>query len=348
MVARPDVTEPARAGVLPCRPVQPATGPRRGRRRGLLRAPQLRPRPGRSPGCPGPSSPDGPRAGAAAAVTPGDEPRSCPRSYPRRAPPGPARPPCAAGGPSPHRLLRVGRCGQSSGARQVYGSARDERARPTLLIRSGRAVRPVPCSSARNQTVSSLRPFDRRAARIARPARVRIRSRKPCFLARRRLLGWKVRLDTGVLLEGRRTGSRPADDCDRPDGRVRGYTPTGPANGRSARPPGQTAAHPAEHARPAPRLAGRPTVARFRSSPSADLRRASRRPPTPPLGRPGHVPRVPTMSTGCGRSCGRRGSAPVSVPPCDALRTVRSCLITVRPCLMGRPSRPARRAGGVA
>ena len=34
----------------------------------------------------------------------------------------------------------------------------------------------------------------RRAARMARPARVRIRSRNPWVLARRRLLGWKVRL----------------------------------------------------------------------------------------------------------------------------------------------------------
>lgn len=31
---------------------------------------------------------------------------------------------------------------------------------------------------------------------MARPARVRIRRRKPCFLARRRLFGWKVRLLT--------------------------------------------------------------------------------------------------------------------------------------------------------
>src|SRR5690606_22966209 len=37
---------------------------------------------------------------------------------------------------------------------------------------------------------SSVRPLPRRAARIARPARVRIRARKPCFLARRRLFGW--------------------------------------------------------------------------------------------------------------------------------------------------------------
>jgi hypothetical protein len=36
------------------------------------------------------------------------------------------------------------------------------------------------------------RPFRRRAARIARPALVAMRCRKPCFLARRRLLGWNV------------------------------------------------------------------------------------------------------------------------------------------------------------
>jgi hypothetical protein len=49
------------------------------------------------------------------------------------------------------------------------------------------------------QAVSRVRPLARRAAMIARPARVRIRSRKPCVLARRRLFGWKVRLLTGNL-----------------------------------------------------------------------------------------------------------------------------------------------------
>ena len=34
------------------------------------------------------------------------------------------------------------------------------------------------------------RPFARRAPRIARPARVAIRARKPCFFARRRTFGW--------------------------------------------------------------------------------------------------------------------------------------------------------------
>ena len=49
-----------------------------------------------------------------------------------------------------------------------------------------------------NQALSRARPLWRRAARTARPARVRMRSRKPCVLARRRLFGWNVRLLTGA------------------------------------------------------------------------------------------------------------------------------------------------------
>jgi len=47
------------------------------------------------------------------------------------------------------------------------------------------------------QTLTRARPLRRRAARIARPALVRMRSRKPCVFARRRLFGWNVRLLTG-------------------------------------------------------------------------------------------------------------------------------------------------------
>jgi hypothetical protein len=39
------------------------------------------------------------------------------------------------------------------------------------------------------QTLTRARPFRRLAARTARPARLRMRSRKPCVLARRRLFG---------------------------------------------------------------------------------------------------------------------------------------------------------------
>ena len=43
------------------------------------------------------------------------------------------------------------------------------------------------------QGASRLRPFLRRACRIALPECVRIRARKPCVRLRLRLLGWNVR-----------------------------------------------------------------------------------------------------------------------------------------------------------
>jgi hypothetical protein len=49
-----------------------------------------------------------------------------------------------------------------------------------------------------DQALSRSRPLCLRAARTARPARVRMRSRKPCVFARRRLFGWNVRLLTGA------------------------------------------------------------------------------------------------------------------------------------------------------
>jgi hypothetical protein len=49
------------------------------------------------------------------------------------------------------------------------------------------------------QAESRARPLRRRPARMARPARVRMRSRNPWVLARRRLFGWNVRLLTEQL-----------------------------------------------------------------------------------------------------------------------------------------------------
>ena len=46
------------------------------------------------------------------------------------------------------------------------------------------------------QADSFARPRRRRLRMMERPPRVLMRARKPCFLARRRLLGWKVRFDT--------------------------------------------------------------------------------------------------------------------------------------------------------
>lgn len=53
-------------------------------------------------------------------------------------------------------------------------------------------------STRTRQADSSERPLRRRAAMMARPARVLMRARKPWVRLRRRLLGWKVRLVTGI------------------------------------------------------------------------------------------------------------------------------------------------------
>ena len=60
-----------------------------------------------------------------------------------------------------------------------------------------------------DQALSRSRPLRLRAARTARPARVRIRSRKPCVFARRRLFGWNVRLLTGAPDKGILTTRMP-------------------------------------------------------------------------------------------------------------------------------------------
>src|SRR4051812_49786707 len=72
------------------------------------------------------------------------------------------------------------------------------------------------------QTARLLRPLRRRAERIDRPARVRMRSRNPCTLWRRRLFGWYVRLLTSSLRwdQGRLTpglSARPPDASDGAD-----------------------------------------------------------------------------------------------------------------------------------
>lgn len=61
---------------------------------------------------------------------------------------------------------------------------------------------PHPGLGRQDQALSRSRPLCLRAARTARPARVRIRSRKPCVFARRRLFGWNVRLLTGTPGKG--------------------------------------------------------------------------------------------------------------------------------------------------
>ena len=80
-------------------------------------------------------------------------------------------------------------------------------ARPGPGAHGQRELRAVahPGLGWQDQALSRSRPFCLRAARTARPARVRMRSRKPCVFARRRLFGWNVRLLTGT--PGRGSGS---------------------------------------------------------------------------------------------------------------------------------------------
>jgi hypothetical protein len=80
------------------------------------------------------------------------------------------------------------------------------------------------------QAVSLARPRRRRFRTIRWPARVRMRTRKPCLRARRRLLGWNVRFTTGPLdrigLETRQAhrarGRAPGDPRPRDRRRVGG------------------------------------------------------------------------------------------------------------------------------
>jgi hypothetical protein len=63
----------------------------------------------------------------------------------------------------------------------------------------GAAPQPGAGREHARQAESRERPLARRPARMARPARVRIRRRNPWVFARRRLFGWNVRLLTRGL-----------------------------------------------------------------------------------------------------------------------------------------------------
>ena len=106
-----------------------------------------------------------------------------------RSQPGPRLRPARSSGwprwqvrPRPHRGRRVDR---------------RARRRRTPRPAAGAARPPARCSPRRSaQADRRSRPLARRADRMARPARVRMRSRKPWVFARRRLFGWYVRLLT--------------------------------------------------------------------------------------------------------------------------------------------------------
>jgi len=119
------------------------------------------------------------------------------------------------------RRVRGGRAGDQRPAAGPRGgrraaSARTPSASASERPREARAITVAPAGPRRRQagagqTLTRARPLRRRAARIARPARVRMRSRNPCVFARWRLFGWNVRLLTGT-----------------PGNRVRSVRPPGP------------------------------------------------------------------------------------------------------------------------
>ena len=126
--------------------------------------------------------PSGPGGGG----SPGAGSRCCRRCAPPRSPP-----------PAPRHRHRVG------GGRPARHYARDDRSarRPRTGSRGAsgeqREARPVrPSSRGRLRPTARCGPCDAATEMIDRPARVRMRSRKPCVFARRRLFGWKVRLLT--------------------------------------------------------------------------------------------------------------------------------------------------------
>src|SRR6478609_3183244 len=101
------------------------------------------------------------------------------------------------------------------------------RPRRTIARKSeGLTTRFALASTSLGYAESSVRPLERRAERMARPARVRMRRRKPCFLARRRLFGWNVRL---LILLLRLSDLRVSQDLGRAD--LDGDGKTGCPNG---------------------------------------------------------------------------------------------------------------------
>jgi hypothetical protein len=63
-------------------------------------------------------------------------------------------------------------------------------ATPQSLRRGKHDYLGIPARQVSAQADSLSRPLERRDARMERPARVRMRSRKPWVFARRRLFGW--------------------------------------------------------------------------------------------------------------------------------------------------------------
>src|SRR5262249_13625857 len=130
----------------------------------------------------------------------------------RPAGPAPRCPRDPAGSPSAGRARPGARGAPPVRTRRRGASGILREAHPTSAVTAG----------GQDQTLTLVRPFRRRAARIARPALVRMRSRKPCVLARWRLFGWNVRLLTGGSTYGSSPAVRPrgAPAHGRPPGKA--------------------------------------------------------------------------------------------------------------------------------
>jgi hypothetical protein len=100
--------------------------------------------------------------------------------------------------PTDFVTIKPKRLGSEPGRSRTWSTAPDVptlRPRRTAVRKStGRVTRFALASTRKYYADSSVRPLRRRAPRMARPARVRMRRRKPCTLERRRLFGWKVLL----------------------------------------------------------------------------------------------------------------------------------------------------------
>ncbi len=118
-------------------------------------------------------------------------------------------------------------------------SARTPSASASVRLREARAVTVAPADRHRRQAragqaLTRARPLRRRAARIARPARVRMRSRNPCVFARWRLFGWNVRLLTGTPGQRVRSVRPPDPDVRAVHVRKPALAVAGPMNGTRA------------------------------------------------------------------------------------------------------------------
>ena len=140
----------------------------------------------------------------------------------RRGPEPACRPPPA---PRRGRRRRTGsvrrRCRHAGRPRTRRGAGRHPPRARRSHVRAPRRRRRPPRQRTKRRTVSDapdqadrrLRPFDRRRPITARPPRVRMRSRKPCFFFRFRLFGWNVLFTHGLL---ERPGRRRAPGRRRP------------------------------------------------------------------------------------------------------------------------------------